>query len=170
MNGEADDPFSPICYAGQGDDIYMGYAGREELVDALNELLEAERAGAHVARATRGSADASLHPLMQKVAADEARWCAMLSTHIKRLSAVPSRKRGAFYEKAMAIADLSARLAFLNRGQAWVERRLRELLPRVRSDMLHADLRAMLESHGDNIASTEAAISALAEPDGKDLG
>jgi nitronate monooxygenase len=29
-------------------------------------------------------------------------------------------KVGAFYGKAMAIADLSERVAFLNRGQGWV--------------------------------------------------
>ena len=52
----------------------------------------------------------------------------------------------------MAIADPGERVIFLNRGQAWVVRKLREMLPRVRSDRLHADLSEMLRSHEANIA------------------
>jgi nitronate monooxygenase len=59
---------------------------------------------------------------------------------------------GAFYDKAMAISDLGERIAFLNRGQGWVVRKLREMLPRVRDDSLHADLTEMLRSHEANIA------------------
>ena len=51
----------------------------------------------------------------------------------------------------MAISDVAERLAFLNRGQGWVVRKLERLLPRVRDDALHADLAAMLKSHQDNI-------------------
>jgi len=43
-----DEPASPVCYAAQGDDVYMGHAGRDEIAAALNALLEAERAGARV--------------------------------------------------------------------------------------------------------------------------
>src|SRR3546814_17595310 len=35
---------SPICYGPQADDAYMGYAPRDEILAALTELLEAERA------------------------------------------------------------------------------------------------------------------------------
>src|SRR3546814_15173863 len=34
----------PICYGPQADDAYMGYAPRDEILAALKELLEAERA------------------------------------------------------------------------------------------------------------------------------
>lgn len=44
----SNEPASPICYASQGDDVYMGYGGRDEIAGALNALLEAERAGARV--------------------------------------------------------------------------------------------------------------------------
>ena len=61
----------------------------------------------------------------------------------------------------MAISDLGERIAFLNRGQGWVVRKLRELLPRVRDNSLHADLSEMLRSHEANIAlATEASCSA----------
>lgn len=149
MTGE---PSSPVCYAADADDRYMGYAGVEEIIASLNELLEAERAGARVALASsKTPPDASYAKLMRAVRADEARWCAMLSRQIKRLGGTPSRKTGAFRGKAMAIADPMDRLVFLNRGQSWVMKKLEALTPRVRDENLHADLREMLESHRDNI-------------------
>lgn len=76
----------------------------------------------------------------------------MLSRQLKRLDADPSRTVGAFYGKAMAITERGERIAFLNRGQGWVVRKLREILPRVRDEQLHAELAEMLRSHESNIA------------------
>ncbi|MCK9541827.1 MAG: DUF6306 domain-containing protein [Novosphingobium sp.] len=161
MNGK---PSSPTCYGAEADDVYMGYACRDEILTALNELLEAERAGAKVALASRGeSAKGGAYArLMGAVRADEARWCAMLSRQIERLEGRPSRRTGTFQEKALAIPDLLERLAFLNRGQAWVVRKLEELLPRVRDDALHGDLREMLASHRENIARAQALLDSAA--------
>lgn len=159
-------PASPVCYAADGDDIYMGFAGPDELLAALNELLEAERAGARVALGTRReAADPRLADLMKALHHDEARWCAMLSAEVQRLGGAPSRKCGAFYGKAMAIPDPIERLAFLNRGQAWVVRKLEALLPRVRDDGLHAALKDMLRSHVENIASAEMISKGLGTAD-----
>jgi hypothetical protein len=144
---------SPACSMPEADDAYMGYAGKADLVAFLNELLEAERAGARVTLKSGG--DAGVGPiaeLMQAIQWDESRWCAMLIRHLKALGETPSVKVGAFYDKAMAIADLGERVAFLNRGQGWVVRKLREILPRVRDDRLYADLTEMLQSHEANIA------------------
>jgi hypothetical protein len=147
-----DDRSLPVCYAHGADDGSTGFAAREEIVAALNELLEAERAGARVALASgKRVVDAPYGTLMAAVRADEARWCAMLSRHLKRLGATPSRRMGAFYAKAMAIEGPSDRLAFLNRGQQWVVRKLEGLIPRVRDEHLHHELKAMLEGHRDNI-------------------
>nr|WP_047166756.1 DUF6306 domain-containing protein [Sphingomonas sp. Y57] len=158
MTGE---PTSPICYAAEGSDAYMGYATRDEIITALNELLEAERAGARVALASAKAADDPRQSaLMTMIRADEARWCAMLSRQLRRLDATPSRKTGAFHGKAMAIARPLERLAFLNRGQAWVVRKLEALLPRVRDEALHGDLKAMLDSHRTNIAEAEGLLAA----------
>ncbi len=52
----------------------------------------------------------------------------------------------------MAIAELPKRLAFLNRGQGWVVRRLRDALPRVQDDRLYEDLKVMLQAHELNIS------------------
>ena len=143
---------SPACSMSEADDAYMGYAGKVELVAFLNELLEAERAGAQVTLKTARAAGAGpVATLMQAIQRDEARWCAMLARHLHALGETPSVKVGAFHDKAMAIADLGERIAFLNRGQGWVVRKLREILPRVRDDRLHADFTEMLRSHEANI-------------------
>ncbi|MGE3745035.1 MAG: DUF6306 domain-containing protein [Sphingomonadaceae bacterium] len=149
-----DGPSSPVCYAAQADDVYMGYAGREEILTALNELLEAERAGARVASQSRAATiDADMADLLKNVGMDEARWCAMLTRQIARIGGSASPICGAFYDKAMVIPDLVERLGFLNRGQGWVVRKITALLPRVRDEVLHANLRAMLEGHDTNIAT-----------------
>jgi hypothetical protein len=137
----------------EADEAYMGYAGKDELVAFLNELLEAERAGARVTFETaRAAGNAEIAELMRTIQRDEARWCGMLLRHLKALGNEPSSKVGAFYGKAMAIADLGERITFLNRGQGWVVRKLREMMPRVRDSQLHTDLTEMLQSHEANIA------------------
>ncbi len=150
---------SPACYAAADADAqYMGEIGRDELLAALDELLEAERAGARVALHTAKDAPAELTPLVRAIQHDEARWCALLTQSIQRLGGTPSRRTGDFYAKAMAIEDLPARLAFLNRGQRWVVRKLQALLPRVGDAPLQAGLGAMLTAHEANIARVAAAL------------
>lgn len=146
-------PSSPPCFARDGDDAYMGFADREEILAALNELLEAERAGARVTlHSIKAMVDPGMAALTKAVHRDEAHWCAELTRQIRRLGGTPSRRCGAFYGKAMAITEPEARLAFLNRGQQWVVRRLEALLPRVRDDALHAMLQRMQVGHVENIA------------------
>ena len=146
----------------EADDAYMGYARKEELTAILTELLEAERAGVRVTRESALIArDGPLGELMRAIEKEEARWCAILAGRLRMLGQPPSSKVGAFYNKAMAISDLAERIAFLNRGQGWVVRKLRELLPRVRDNSLHSDLSEMLRSHEANIAlATEVSRSA----------
>jgi len=133
-------------------------AGKDELVAFLNELLEAERAGAKVTLETaKACRDPAIAALMTDIQHDEARWCAMLLRQIKALGGAASPRMGAFYDKAMAIGEIPARLAFLNRGQGWVVKKLREMSPRVTDDALRADLVEMLDSHVTNIARANAA-------------
>ena len=147
---------SPACAMHEADDAYMGYATPAELTAFLNELLEAERAGSRVTLESAGEAGSGpAADLMTMIQRDEARWCAMLLGHVQRLGAEPTATTGAFYGKAMAIAAMSERIAFLNRGQGWVVKKLREMLPKVRDAHLHADLKAMLEAHVANIALAE---------------
>lgn len=151
---------SPVCYADQACDAYMGFHARDDLIAALTELLEAERAGLKVGARLIGMAeDPQMLALTRRVRDDEGRWCRMLVGALRRLGARPSNKVGDFCDKVMALEGLSARLALLNRGQAWVVRKLQALLPKVRDDQLHDDLRAMLEAHLANIELTERALA-----------
>ncbi len=125
----------------------------EELLAFLNVMLEAERAGAkallHISKDAR---DATAAALAMQVHHDEARWCAMLIAAIRLQGGTPSGATGAFYEKVLAIADEKARLAFVNRGQGWVVKKLKEAIPRIEDEHLVKDLTVMLTSHEDNIA------------------
>ena len=132
-------------------------ASRDEVLVALNELLEAERAGARVAMETaRDMPPCALTTLVQDVHKDEVRWCSMLMRAIKTLEGTASSATGAFWGKAMAIPDLEQRLDFLNRGQAWVVRRLEALIPRIQDAQIRADLALMLDAHRSNIKRVDA--------------
>lgn len=123
-----------------------------ELVDFLNSLLEAERAGAKCARVfhqDHGEGDAG--PLIDTVYHDEAWCCGMLSRHITAIGGKPTEVTGDFLEKAVAKEGLDARLAFLNKGQGWVVRKLEEAIPRISNPALRDDLDDMLVRHRVNI-------------------
>lgn len=132
-------------------------ASREAVLAALNELLEAERAGARVALETvRDLPPSALGTLVQDIHQDEVRWCRMLMHAVQALEGTPSSATGAFWGKAMVIPDLDQRLDFLNRGQAWVVRRLETLIPRVQDAQVRADLGNMLAAHRRNIERVDA--------------
>jgi hypothetical protein len=144
--------YSPPCYLRETDAAYAGYLTRQELIDVLNELLEGERAGARATiRFVGESEDKALRTTLRKVAMDEARFCAMLARHVRALGGLPSAGTGVFYDRLIAIPEFPERLAFLNRGQGWVVRKLRDVLRCVRDDRLYGDLKAMLEAHEGNI-------------------
>ena len=129
---------------------------KEELLKLLNELLEAERAGVKVAAAYRDDASsAPTRALLHTVHTDEARSCALLSKAIHRLGGEPSRAVGDFAERALALDDEPARLAFLNRGQRWVIRKLEAAIPRVDDAEVATWLGEMLALHVRNVLSCE---------------
>jgi hypothetical protein len=148
-----DDFSSPACSMREADDVYMGYAAKDELARFLDELLQAERAAAQVAlESARAAGDAPIGAVLQTMQRDEARWSAMLLGHLKARAEVLASKGGACYDDAMAIADLDERVAFLRANQAALAQKLREMLPRVRDERLHADLSEMLRSQEAQIA------------------
>lgn len=131
----------------------------DELLAALNELLEAERAGARVALETANQIKGQdLAPLVIDIQQDEVRWCKMLLGVIGSLGYLPSTSTGDFYEKAIAIEDLKERLLFLNRGQGWVVRRLEKLIPRIEELHIRAQLQTMLDAHIQNIQRVEKSV------------
>lgn len=129
-----------------------------DLVALLNELLEAERAGARLladwtAEAPAGSV---LYERLKAVQHDEAENCALLIRHLREAGAQPSTASGAFYGKARAIHGWRARLDFLNRGQGWVAKRIAAALPELEPTPTRDMLREMHDSHVANIASCDA--------------
>jgi hypothetical protein len=161
MNNE---PASPVCHAAQADDMYMGYAGKDEIAAVLNELLEAERASVRIVLKGKSSpADPATARLMAAIDRDAIKWCALLASQIKRIGAIPSRRRGACDDQAITITDAYERLSVLTRVQV---RKLGELIPRVRDDALHATLSEMKARHVENILLTEQCISLWASQAG----
>jgi hypothetical protein len=151
---------SPACSMAEADPAYMGFAAKDELIERLNLLLEAERAGAKVLLALMREHEAAAAALaaMQR---DEGRYAGLLTRLVRELGGEPSRKTGDFVGKVLALPDLHARLELLNRGQLWVAKRLDELLPRLRDDAMHAALREMRDRHHGNIAECNKLIATL---------
>lgn len=160
---------SPPCYA---DEIAPGYFMAEppmpldEVLAFLNDLLAAERAGAktigHYLKATPAGA---VKQALQATGRDEGRYTVMLTSQIERLGGVPTRDTGGFYDKAIAIDGIEARLGFLNRGQGWVARKLGEVLPRIEDAELAAALTEMRDTHLANIRTCDAVMRQAAAPD-----
>ena len=125
-----------------------------------------ENAGVKVTLHSASDAPEELRPLIKAIQHDEAHWCAVLVRAIQRLDGTPSRNTGTFYEKVMAINEIPARLAFLNRGQGWVVRKLKTLLPIIDDQTIRDDLTVMLESHVRNFALVTEKLPAPI-PDGR---
>ena len=122
----------------------------------LNELLEAERAGAKLAtRMSQDANDPRVDTTLQAVAIDEARFCGLLCRLIETYGVAPSRRTGDFYGKVMALDGLDARLKLLNRGQSWVVRKLKEVMPKITDEAFRKQLQGMLEVHERNIDQCE---------------
>lgn len=163
---------SPVCYAeefeGQARPAPDAAARRKEILARLDELLEAERAGARVTlRSARHTDDEQLRSTIEAIHHDEVRWCAMLSRLIRGLQATPSTRTGAFYDKAMALEDLRERMDFLNRGQGWVVKKLRELMPLLgdaTDEAMRRDLDEMLVAHRTNIDRVKILLDAPSTP------
>lgn len=134
-----------------------GSLSRDALVDALNALLSAELAGAKVAvESLREVADGPQKTLLDQVHYGEADSCRRLRHCLKHLGAEPTREVGAFHAKAMAIKDLGERLAFVDRGQRWVIRKVGELLATPLDAPVREELEAVLRTHETN---SEAAVA-----------
>jgi nitronate monooxygenase len=112
-----------------------------ELGGFLNLLLEAERAGAKLISAYL----------------DELRNCAVLLHLLLEAEATPTPAVGDFYGRGLAIRGWRERVEFLNRGQAWVAKRIAAALPRL-PQSAHKPLQEMLDSHVANIGICEGLL------------
>ncbi|MZR32054.1 DUF6306 domain-containing protein [Sneathiella litorea] len=125
---------------------------RDEILELLNSLLEAERAGARaVSSLSHQCNDTVDKETLHGIAVDEGRFCAMLTHHIVRFDGLPSLRAGEFLEKILALESFDEKLALLDRGQSWVVRKLQGVLPRIGDEKLQGDLLDMLKVHERNI-------------------
>ena len=136
---------------------------RDDVLALLNTLLEAERAGAKVLAAFLDdyARDSAAWRQVSTVQRDEAKNCAILIELIRRLEGTPSGATGEFLGKALAVEGRIARLKFLNRGQGWVARKIREALPEIGDADVRRALSTMYDSHLLNIEACEALIETL---------
>jgi nitronate monooxygenase len=133
---------------------------REEYGGLLNLLLECERAGAKLLAAYCDElpADSERRAWLLTVQRDEARNCAILIRLLLEAGLEPSTAVGEFYAKGLAIRGWRERLDFVNRGQAWVARRIAAALPALpRFGEGRRALGAMLGSHLQNMRVCELA-------------
>lgn len=153
---------SSPCSLAEADALYSGHLTRSELTAFLNLLLEAQRAGMKVMAmmVSDPAAPPSHADALREMSKEEARFCAMLTDQVERLGGAPSMETGPFEDKMRALPDFTARLALLESGIAWVIRKLRETLPRLREDDIHRDLRIMLEVHEQARATCRALLDA----------
>lgn len=117
----------------------------------LQDLLSAERAGARVAsESLEQCSDPDMRALLEQIRQGEVESCKLVLNCLKHLGIEPNRETGAFYGKAMAIESLEERLPFVDKGQQWVIRKLREYLPGCEDALIRGELEKMLHIHEVN--------------------
>lgn len=130
-----------------------------EIVDFLNTLGEAERAGGRVLHELEQEANSlELKELLRKTGHDEGYYAGQIGQHIRRLGAEPSTNTGDFVEKVRALGDLKSKIELLNRGQRWVIRKIEERAPTLSDAHLKAFLVVMARGHQVNIQAVDDAL------------
>jgi nitronate monooxygenase len=100
------------------------------LIDRMQELLEAERAGVKCLDAMADHAsDMGRKELFSLFRNDEGKFCAGLYKWISARGAVPTQNVGAFADKVIALPTETDQVALLVKGQAWVVRKIDEIPP-----------------------------------------
>ena len=117
----------------------------------LQTLLSAERAGAKVAsESLKACDDPAKRQLLEQIRQGEVDSCRLVMNCLRHRGLEPNREIGAFYDKAMAIESLDERLPFVDKGQQWVIRKLREYLPGCDDPLMRGELEQMLSIHEVN--------------------
>lgn len=148
---------SPPCSAHEFEQPSLS---REEILSLLNELIAGERAGAvGIIEMAGNTPEPDHNTLLQEVAKDEARFCAMLSHHVTRLGGEPNRDTGAFAEKLARRETLNDKLALLDKGQSVVVKMLDEAIPGIEDPQLRQDLTTMRDVHVVNITRCNELIA-----------
>jgi nitronate monooxygenase len=100
------------------------------LVDRMQELLEAERAGVKCLDVMADHAsDAEKKELFTLFRNDEGKFCAGLFRLLQARGAAPAKNIGAFADKVIALPTEAEQVALLIKGQSWVVRKIDEIPP-----------------------------------------
>jgi len=122
------------------------------LIDRMQELLEAERAGVKCLDAMADhAADIGKKELFSLFRNDEGKFCAGLFGLLQARGAAPTTNVGAFADKLIALPTEAEQVALLIKGQAWVVRKIDELPPAEMSAEEKAFFADMREVHVVNI-------------------
>lgn len=129
-----------------------------ELVDFLNRMLEAERAGAKALVVFMD--DWPRHgpewQTLRKVHEDEAHNCALIGEQLKRRGRDYSHATGEFYGKAVAVKGARERIAFLVKGLRWAIREFEQALPGFDDPAVKQLFSGMRERHLRSAAACES--------------
>jgi len=122
------------------------------LIDRLQELLEAERAGVKCLDAMADHAsDMGKKELFTLFRNDEGKFCSGLFGFLQARGAVPTTNVGAFADKVIALATEAEQVALLVKGQSWVVRKIDEIPPTEMNAEEKAFFADMREVHVVNI-------------------
>ena len=98
------------------------------MIDRMQELLEAERAGVRCLAAMADKApEGEKKDFLVFLRNDEGKYCAGLYRLIQARGGTPHDRIGAFAEKVLALEGDAERLALLIKGQSWVVRKIDEI-------------------------------------------
>lgn len=143
---------SSPCMMHETDLAYHGFLSNDETASFLLSLLHAERAGAQVCILSEKDAPSVKHKqLLREIFHDERKSCQNLINSLKIIGSTPDNAVGDFVHKCLNISNFEERLQFLNRGQAWVVRKIENSLAKISNADVQKQLREMLEEHRLNI-------------------
>lgn len=122
------------------------------LIDRMQELLEAERAGVKCLDVMADhAADMGKKELFSLFRNDEGKFCAGMYRLLQARGADPTKNIGAFADKVIALPTEAEQVALLIKGQAWVVRKIDEIPPAEMSAEEKAFFADMREVHIVNI-------------------
>lgn len=146
--------YSSPCMQHETDPTYHGFLSNIEAAALILPLLHAERAGAQLCAKLHRDAPSELYrDMLKDIGADEKKSCRGLINSLHELGEAPDDHVGDFVEKCLAIEGFIEQLKFLNKGQQWVIRKIKTLLPRIQQASIHAQLKEMLDDHQHNVDS-----------------
>ena len=130
------------------------------LVERMQELLEAERAGVKCLDVMADhAADMGRKELFTLFRNDEGKFCAGLFRLIQARGAQPTKAVGAFADKVIALPTETEQVALLVKGQAWVVRKIDEIPPAELNAEEKAFFADMREVHVVNIDKCRKLVS-----------